>query len=273
MAFEGFSSTPLRRPGPRASSLAPASGLAWAAGHLYSAADTGAIKCACLHRDTLFLSTRKGIWRVDCSTGRCVCAQTQPNRTCAPVVLPHHVTNTAGSNSNYNRLPLTHFTCMAARYEAFMGPDAAVPLAHAMAVVQATNSASPLLWACGGSGAAVLYGIEDDTSVQKVGQLDCNLATPQYWCSTHPTTLQGGTQRTPALTPLLHPPPPGMLLSRRLFQRMWVKCWDCKPHLSVPMLHTHSWLAVAQISRQVTVHCAVHLGKFEKHNSLEPDQP
>lgn len=110
MAFEGFSSTPLRRPGPRASSLAPASGLAWAAGHLYSAADTGAIKCACLHRDTLFLSTRKGIWRVDCSTGRCVRAQTQPNHTCAPVVLPHHVTNTAGSNSNYyNRLPLTHF--------------------------------------------------------------------------------------------------------------------------------------------------------------------
>lgn len=67
--FNGISSQALRKP--RAlSSLSVADGaFSWAAVHQYGATDMGQLKAACLHCDTLYVSGRKGISRISCTTG------------------------------------------------------------------------------------------------------------------------------------------------------------------------------------------------------------
>jgi hypothetical protein len=70
MAFDGLTSSPLRRPEASNSTYVSPGAFAWGLVHQYAAADTGQLKAACLHEDTLYVSSRKGIWQIDSRSGR-----------------------------------------------------------------------------------------------------------------------------------------------------------------------------------------------------------
>lgn len=69
MAFNGVSSQPLRKPKAASSITVPYGTFSWATVHQYGASDMGQLKAACLHGDVLFTSGRKGISRINCTTG------------------------------------------------------------------------------------------------------------------------------------------------------------------------------------------------------------
>jgi hypothetical protein len=70
MAFDGLTSSPLRRPEASNSTNVQPGSFSWGLVQQYAAADTGQLKAACLHQDTLYVSSRRGIWQIDSSSGR-----------------------------------------------------------------------------------------------------------------------------------------------------------------------------------------------------------
>lgn len=168
MALEGVSSQPLRRPA-TASSLPEPGALAWATVHAISSSDTGQLKAAALHVNTLFVSGRKGIWTIDALTGRCGARRRAAAAAACGCAAAGHPCCAAVCDL---LLLLLHCFCWrhTRSYEEFARPEpiaAQQALACSMCVVHG-GAAPSLLWACDGRGAATIYSITDRAPLRKV---------------------------------------------------------------------------------------------------------